>query len=81
MSWFEEVMLTVLVGLSPIWAALGIGAICWAARHVGEPTGTKETERRILRCAQNDRWERGGRILRSAQNDKTERRHHEARRV
>lgn len=54
MSWLEEVLLTVLVGLSPIWAALVIGAICWAARYFGEPTGTKETERRILRSAQND---------------------------
>lgn len=39
MTWLEEVLLTVLVGLSPIWAALGIGAICWAARRFGE---TKE---------------------------------------
>lgn len=38
MSWLEETMLTVLVGLSPIWIALVIGAICWAARYFGEPT-------------------------------------------
>ena len=38
MSWFEEVLLTVLVGLSPIWAALVIGAICWAARRFGGAT-------------------------------------------
>lgn len=38
MSWIEEVFLTVLVGLSPIWIALVIGAICWAARRFGEPT-------------------------------------------
>ena len=38
MSWLEEVIMTVLVGLSPIWIALIIGAICWAARYFGEPT-------------------------------------------
>lgn len=38
MSWIEEVLLTVLVGLSPIWSALGIGAICWAARYFGGAT-------------------------------------------
>lgn len=37
MSWFEEVIRTALVGLSPIWIALVIGAICWAARYFGEP--------------------------------------------
>ena len=41
MTWFEEVLLTVLVGLSPIWAALGIGAICWAARRFGGATRTR----------------------------------------
>lgn len=48
MSWFEEVLLTVLVALSPIWAALGIGAICWAARHVGEPTERRTHEARRI---------------------------------
>lgn len=57
MSWLKEVMLTVLVGLSPIWAALCIGAICWAARFFGGATGRTE-ERRILRSAQNDRKEK-----------------------
>lgn len=38
MSLLDEVLMTVLVGLSPIWIALVIGAICWAARHIGEPT-------------------------------------------
>ena len=44
MSWLKEVMLTVLVGLSPIWAALGIGAICWAARHFGGETERRQHE-------------------------------------
>lgn len=44
MSWIEEVFLTVLVALSPIWIALVIGAICWAARHVGEPTERRHHE-------------------------------------
>lgn len=38
MSWLEEMMLTALLGLSPIWIALVIGAICWSARYFGEPT-------------------------------------------
>lgn len=38
MSYLEEVILTALIGLSPIWTALVIGAICWAARCFGEPT-------------------------------------------
>ena len=37
MSVWTEVGRTALVGLSPIWAALVIGAICWAARYFGEP--------------------------------------------
>lgn len=46
MNWFEEVLLTVLVGLSPIWIALVIGAICWAARRFGEPTERRTHETR-----------------------------------
>ena len=38
MTVIEEVLLTTLVSLSPIWIALVIGAICWAARYFGEPT-------------------------------------------
>lgn len=38
MEILKEVMLTALIGLSPIWIALIIGAICWAARYFGEPT-------------------------------------------
>ena len=38
MSLLEEVLMTVLVGLSPIWIALIIGAICWSARYFGEST-------------------------------------------
>ena len=44
MGWFEEVLLTVLVALSPIWIALVIGAICWAARYFGEPTERRQHE-------------------------------------
>ena len=44
MSLLEEVLLECLIGLSPIWAALTIGAICWAARHVGAPTERRTHE-------------------------------------
>ena len=44
MSWLEEMMLTALLGLSPIWIALVIGAICWSARYFGEPTKRKHYE-------------------------------------
>ena len=38
MGILKEVMITALIGLSPILIALVIGAICWAARYFGEPT-------------------------------------------
>lgn len=38
MTILKEVLLTALLGLSPIWIALVIGAICWSARYFGEPT-------------------------------------------
>ena len=41
MSWLEEVLLTVLVGLSPVLLALLIGAIGWAARYFGGATRTR----------------------------------------
>lgn len=31
----NEVLLTVVVGLAPIWIACLVGAICWAARYFG----------------------------------------------
>ena len=45
MSWLEQVMLTALLSLSPIWIALIIGAICWAARYFGDPTNRNATRR------------------------------------
>lgn len=48
MSWLEEVLLECLIGLSPIWIALVIGAICWAARHVGESTERRQHEARRI---------------------------------
>lgn len=38
MGVLKEVMMTALIGLSPILIAMVIGAICWAARYFGEPT-------------------------------------------
>ena len=45
MGVLKEVMMTALIGLSPILIALIIGAICWAARHFGDPTKRNETRR------------------------------------
>lgn len=48
MNTLQEVLLEALIGLSPIWAAMLIGAICWAARYFGGPTETEREKRR--RC-------------------------------
>ena len=45
MGVLKEVMLTALIGLSPILIALVIGAICWAARYFGDPTNRNATRR------------------------------------
>ena len=45
MGVLKEVMMTALIGLSPILIALIIGAICWAARFFGDPTKRNETRR------------------------------------
>ena len=45
MNWLVEVIKTALICLSPIWIALAIGAICWAARYFGDPTKRNERNR------------------------------------
>ena len=52
MGVLKEVMMTALIGLSPILIALVIGAICWAARFFGDPTKRNET-RRNAQCRMN----------------------------
>ena len=51
MGVLKEVMLTALIGLSPIWIAMVIGAICWAARYFGEPTKQSRYETKRNRPA------------------------------
>lgn len=49
MTVLKEVLLTPLIGLSPIWIALVIGAVCWAARNFGKPTKRDERSRYATR--------------------------------
>ena len=82
MSLLEEVLLECLIGPSPIWAALTIGAICWAARHVGETTGrTPPPLRRYPSPASMGGLDGGRRAANDRPYGKNERRTHEARRI
>ena len=82
MSVWTEVGRTALVGLSPIWAALVIGAICWAARYFGGATGrTPPPLRRSPSPASMGGLDGGRRAANDRPYGQNERRQHEARRI
>ena len=80
MSLLEEVLLECLIGLSPIWAALVIGAICWAARYFGGATGrTTPPLRRSPSPASMGGLDGGRRAANDRPYGRNERRTHETR--